>query len=211
MNKMCLQETHHLTGVLASNTDWGKIERSALTKIEEDPVEAGKLFTEFLKSFETKEVKESNVIQINRSIPFDPAAIFGRGWEVEEQDQMSLSLTEIDLSEVVLLNGLKEGELTIKGEQKIGRLRKAKNILLDFGIFYTLWNDKDLIPEEWKEKTNNETTFICFDGTILRSPSGMRSVLYMYFRDEWFWRQQSLSEHNLFDAATPSAVLPQKV
>ncbi len=209
MNKICIAESHALIGALATNTDWGKINRSSLLKIEDNPVEAGKRFAEFLNSFEEERNVPSRVIQIDRTIAFNPANLLGPQWSIEEQDIDSVSLTEIDLSQVILDNALHDGEDMVRGSTKIHRLRKKKQVLLDIGIFLTLWSDQGLIPEEWKEKTDGDTTFICFDGTILKSPRDVKCIVYLYWKGEWCWRQQSLED--MFDKCTPSAVLPEKV
>lgn len=146
------------------------------------------------------------VIMINRFKLFNPAKFIGKGWTIEEQDERSLALTEIDLSKVKFETCLQEGETNIQGEEKLKRLKQADHIRLDAHFFLTLWKNKHLIPESWKEKTNGNTTFIFFDGTVLRGPGGRRYVLCLCWRDgRWDWRCYWLGD--VWFAYGPSAVL----
>ncbi|MDP3764136.1 MAG: hypothetical protein Q8Q95_00765 [bacterium] len=160
------------------------------------------------------------VIKIDRTHPFNPAQFLGEGWSVwkgpadgdglsgkEEQDERSLKLTELDLSNIQLITCLKEGESVIKGEEKLNRLKAKNHIRLDVKVFQTFWENKDIIPKSWKKKTNGNTTFIFFDGTILRNPHGLRGVLCLGWRGgkEWDWHYGWL-EYD-WDDYDPSAVL----
>jgi outer membrane protein assembly factor BamB len=102
---------------------------------------------------------------------------------------------------------LEKGEKSIKGEDKLKRLKEKTNrIRLDAGIFKTLWENQILIPEKWKEQTNGNTTFIFFDGTVLRNSIGNRFVLCLCWDDgEWLWYYDWLE--NDWYANVPSAVL----
>jgi len=63
-----------------------------------------------------------------------------------------------------------------------------------------------LIPEAWKQKIDGNTTFIFFDGTILRNPDGRRCVLGLYWDGgRWDWRYYWLGRG--WDVGSPSAVL----
>ncbi|TSD02917.1 MAG: hypothetical protein Athens071416_436 [Parcubacteria group bacterium Athens0714_16] len=151
-------------------------------------------------------VSGQKIIQIDRSQPFDPAKFIGAGWSIEEQDEKSLALTEVDLTKVVFETTLEKKEKTIKGEDKINRLKEKNVTRLDAKIFQTLWENQNLIPEEWKKKTNGNTTFIFFDGTILRFSLGRRCVLCLcWLGGEWYWFFYWLGGD--FDVNFPSAVL----
>jgi len=108
---------------------------------------------------------------IVQAVPFDPKSFLGSGWIIEEQDERSHALAEIDLSKVMLETCLKEGETSITGEEKQKRLKASGHIRLDARFFLALWRNPKLIPAAWKGKV------ICFDGTILRNPNGNRYVL----------------------------------
>jgi hypothetical protein len=73
-------------------------------------------------------------------------------------------------------------------------------------VFQTLWQNQHLIPHQWKEQTNGNTTFIFFDGTVLRHPGGDRCVLCLFWNGgEWGWDAYWLWSER--DASRPSAVL----
>ena len=163
--------------------------------------------------------KQVDVITINRTRPFNPAEFIGEGWSIwrgpadgnglegdEEQDERSLKLTEVNFSKVRLETCLKGGESSVKGEEKLKRLKETNCIRLDAKIFQTLWQNQHLIPESWKEKTNGNTTYVFFDGTTLRGPFGRRIVLYLFFRDgKWYWYYCWLEDD--WHDNSPSAVL----
>lgn len=129
------------------------------------------------------------IIPIDRTVPFDPVKLLGQGWKIEEQDERSLALTQVNLADVRLEHMLKKGEDRITGEEKLKRLKKANSIRLDAKVFQTLWENQSLIPETWKQKTKGNTTYVFFDGTVLRCPDGLRCVLYLYWRGgQWYWR-----------------------
>lgn len=149
---------------------------------------------------------EGNMLQIDRSTPFNHAAFLGNGWSIVEQDERSLALPEIDLNKISFETTLRPGEVSIKGEEKLRRLKEAGHIRLDAQVLQTLWENQHLIPESWKEKTGGNTTYIFFDGTILQRPDGDRYVLYLYWYDgEWHWHCRWLGSD--WFAMNPSACL----
>ena len=153
-----------------------------------------------------KAVEESIMIKIDRTEPFNLAQFMVQGSSIEEQDERALVITEVDLSKIRLETTLKPGETPVIGEERLKRLKKAGHIRLDAKVFQTLWENQSLIPEKWKEKTNGNTTYIFFDGTVLRNTSGKRCALYLCWSDgEWSWYFYWLD--NDFDASYPSAVL----
>lgn len=186
-----------------------------------DPVRAAQQFTAFLNNGAQLIIGEPKIITIDRSEPFDPATFkgLGNGWTIwkgcesgdgvtggEEQDDRSLALAELDLSKIRFEMGLEGKETSVKGETKLKRLKAGKHIRLDAKIFQTLWENQHLIPQQWKEKTNGNTTYIFFDGTVLRGPSGYRYVLCMYWLvGRWYWHYCFLDYG--WDANDPSAVL----
>ncbi|MBK5215255.1 MAG: hypothetical protein JJE53_00380 [Candidatus Pacebacteria bacterium] len=147
-------------------------------------------------------------VSIDRSDPFDPTTYIGKGWSILEQDERAVALTEIDLNCVMLDSTLEKGEKSIKGEDKLKRLKaKTNRIRLDVGVFKTLWENQTLIPSKWKEQTNRNTTYIFFDGTVLRNSSGSRYILCLYwYGGKWRWDHFWLGCD--WNANSPSAVLP---
>jgi hypothetical protein len=147
----------------------------------------------------------SQSISVDRAQPFDLAFV-GKDWKIAEQDERSLALTQVDLSKVQLISTLKKGESWIEGEENLKRLKVANHVRLDAKIFQTLWENQSLIPETWKKKTNGDSTYIFFDGTVLLGPNGYRNVLYLYWSGgQWHWSCYWLGLAR--GAGDPSAVL----
>ena len=204
--KPSTRQTHAVIAALTANTNWDVLNSQMLQTIVDNPKEAGEQFTAFLKMGGKVIVDGPRVITIDRTEPFDPAKFIGDGWTIEEQDERSLALAEINLTDVLFNTTLQKGEKTIVGTEKQKRLKEENCIRLDAGIFHTLWNNQHLIPEKWKEQTNGNTTFIFFDGTILRDSGGDLYVLYLFWLGgEWYWNYDWLDDD--FDANLPSAVL----
>jgi hypothetical protein len=107
------------------------------------------------------------LLSIDRSIPFDPVAFIGEGWSIMEEDEHSLLLTEIDPTKVGLEMMLKDGEEMVVGEEKLKRLIASGNIRLDAKVLQTLWENKYLIPENWKQSTTSSTLKELFFGVIV--------------------------------------------
>jgi hypothetical protein len=198
-----------VVGTLAANVDWSQVDFDALglqDAIVRNPIESGKNFTAFLGNGGRVIVGDPKVILINRSTPFNPTKFIGTGWTIEEQDERSIALTEVDLTAIRFESMLKEGETLVNGEDKLTRLKDAGHIRLDAKILETLWDNQHLIPAKWKEQTNGNTTFIFFDGTVFRSPRGRRYVLCLYwFGGQWGWDYDRLGLGWL--VVSPSAVL----
>ncbi len=195
-----------LMGVLNNNVDLSKVPDSTVEWALQHPKEAGAQFTAFLKNGGRVIVGESKIITIDRTTPFD-LKFLGDGWTIEEEDERSLALTEIDLTNVHLETMLKDGENVVGGEEKLKRLKEANNIRLDAKVFQTLWKNKNLIPESWKKKTRGKVTHIYFDGTIfkIRNNRFILSACWICSAEVWNWRCNWLdSEWTFYD---PSAVL----
>ena len=190
MGQITVDQSHQIVATLVTNTAWEEIdfEGAGLQNLViRNPREAGWQFTVFLKNG-GRIVGNPRIISIDRTQPFDPAKLLDQGWVIDEQDERSLALGQIDFTNVWLEYMLKEGDIRIKGEERLKRLKKAGHIRLDAKVFQTLWENQELIPESWRGKTNGCTTFIFFDGTILRSPRGGRCVLCLYWGDgQWHW------------------------
>ena len=181
---------------VATQTNWDMVDGDKLQRgvIGLSSEEFGRRFTAFMRNDCQLIVGEPKVIPIDRSVPFNPTEFIGVGWTIwrgpadgdglsgdEEQDTRSLALTQIDLSAIVLKSTLKPGETVIKGEEKLKRLKVSGEIRLDAGAFKALWDNREILPARFKEKTNGNTTYIYCDGTVLRSPRGRRCVLCFCF------------------------------
>ena len=148
----------------------------------------------------------ATIISIDRTKPFDPVEFLGQGWTIEEQDDRSLALVQVDLANIQLKYMLKSGENSIGGEERLKRLKKEGYIRLDAKVFQTLWKNQKLIPESWKEKISGDVRFVFFDGTVLRRPYGDRYVLGLDWNNgQWHWDYGWLECHWRTD--DPSAVL----
>ncbi len=116
----------------------------------------------------------------------------GQNWSIDELDERSVALTEIDFSKILFETCLKEGQAAIKGEEKLERLKEMEDKLrLGDNVFLALWLDykargKDSILE-WLRK-NRDITYLDFFGLVLRNPGGRRYVLYLFWDEgKWFW------------------------
>lgn len=154
-------------------------------------------------NYSVSETKSTSVIPINRFSPFNPEEFIGKkgkGWMIEEEDERSLKLTELDLAKVRLETTLKRGESSVNGEEKLRRLKKLDCIRLDAKVFQALWENKHLIPGDWKGKT------IFFVGTIFRGRHGDRYILALFWGGSaWGWNSYWLDCD--WGAHDPSAVL----
>ncbi len=206
MNKPSQGQVLNAIAILMNNADWDAVNGTVLQKVIDNPRDAGSQFTAFLKNGGRVIVGEPKVIPIDRTSAFDPVAFIGEGWSIVEEDERSLALGEVDLTKVNFETMLKERESSVVGEEKLKRLKDAGHIRLDAKVFQTLWENQHLIPASWKEPTNGNTTYVFFDGTILRNSRGSRCVLCLYWDDgEWDWRYGWLDDK--WDARYPSAVL----
>lgn len=206
MNKPSQGQVLNAIAILMNNADWDAINGTVLQKVIDNPRDAGSQFTAFLKNGGRVIVGEPKVIPIDRTSAFDPVAFIGEGWSIVEEDERSLKLGEVDLTKVNFETMLKERESSVVGEEKLKRLKDAGHIRLDAKVFQTLWENQHLIPASWKEPTNGNTTYVFFDGTILRRSDGRRCVLCLYWDDgEWHWYYLWLD--NWWRANDPSAVL----
>lgn len=206
MNKPSTGQVLNAIGILMNNADWDAVPASVLQKVIDNPRDAGREFTAFLKNGGRVIVGEPKVIPVDRTSAFDPVAFIGKGWSIVEEDERSLALTEVDLSKVSFETMLENGESSVVGEEKLKRLKAQGNIRLDAKVFQTLWENQHLIPASWKELTNGNTTYVFFDGTVLQDSFGGRCVLCLYWDDgEWYWFCYWLDSE--WDALDPSAVL----
>jgi hypothetical protein len=131
-------------------------------------------------------------ITIDRSKPFDIASFTtSKLWSIVEQDEKSIALTEINIPDIALQSTLKEGENLIDAEENLRRLKNAGDIRFDANVLKTLWENQNLIPLEWRDKTNNFVVFIFFDGTIFESPEGERCSLCLFWSNN-MWNCKAL-------------------
>jgi len=114
--------------------------------------------------------------------PFDPVRFIGEGWGIipEERDLRSAELSEVDFFTAIFETCLKEKETSIKGEEKLTRLKVGKSVRFGVTVFMGLWFDYEQCKEDsilerlYKEKG---ITYLDFFGDVLLGPRGFRSVL----------------------------------
>lgn len=124
-------------------------------------------------------------IFIDRDAPFKPESFIGNGWFVVRKDESLFLITELLLTKG---NYVEVQCNEIKGEQRLDFVQRMKANHLDALILETLWNDKSLIPEDWKKYLNG----IAFYGTVLVRDNG-RYILYLQWKnEEWIWGYQDL-------------------
>ncbi len=225
MGQITADQSQAVMAALTTNVDWSQIDFEGLglqDAIIRDPKKAGEQFTAFLRNRAQVIVGEPRILKIDRSKPFNPAEFIGVGWTIwrgpkdgnglegeEEQDARSLALTEIDLSLILLDTCLKQGESSTIGEERIKRLNATNRIKLDAKAFQTLWENRNILPERFKQKTGGSTTYIFCDGTSLRSPDGDRYALcFCCSGGEWRWDCGWLGDSR--SVGDPSAVLASK-
>ena len=207
---------------VGTQVNWDELDGDRLQKevIGLSPEEFGARFTTFLKNgcrFIFGEPKSF----LTKS--FNPAEFIGEGWTIwkgpadgdglageEDMDKRSLALADVELAKFVFETCLRTKEKSIKGEEKLRRLKEEKPDFIRFGgnVFLGLWLDYQANKEnsilEWFYR-NFKISFMDFFGQILRDPDGDRDVLYL-FRDgdgEWRWHCRWLEDE--WGAARPSA------
>ena len=190
--------------MLATTVDLDSISNEDLNLIIQNGNEVAEEFTDFLKNIgrliveerglgsvtvneDINEKKRQAVIRINRAELFDPVQFLRQaGLEIEEQDERSVMLEEIDPCAIALESMLRD-ETVISGEEHLKRLGQTGYIRLDAKVFQTLWENQRLIPKHWKG-TTDAPKYIFFDGTVLRNQLGRYVVCIYWAKDErWRW------------------------
>lgn len=135
------------------------------------------------------QIKAPGALAIDRAKSFDPVKFIDSGWSIVAEDVRSLALTEIDFTKVRFESGLKEGESSITGEQKLERLKTMPEIRLDAKIGQALYEEKGQPTLRWLHD-NFGVSWFEMSGTVLRSSGGNRCFLCLG-RDgggSWDWR-----------------------
>lgn len=176
----------------ATQVNWDAIDGDVLQRqfISLPPKEFGERFNVLLKNGGRGSIGEPKVIPIDRTNPFDPVPFIGNDSSIVEveQDKRSLKLFGVNLTKVKLQTTLKTGEKMVTVEEILKCLIASGVILLDAKVFQTLWENKALIPESWKQLIDGKTTFVLFPGTVLRDSDSRGFVLCLFwFCGEWSW------------------------
>ncbi len=202
MTQMTLDQGFALMSVLTTNAHWSQVDFDRIQRdFMKDPKGAGQRFTQWLANGGQMIYTQPATLQL--SATFNVAEFINKDWAVwkgpprgkglegKKENYEPDSLNEVKLDELLLEICLNDGESSITGETKLGRLKDSKKILLGGRAFLAFWNDYQANKEnsalEWLRKTKG-VTYLDFPGLIVRYPVGDRYVLYLYFRDgEWFW------------------------
>ena len=158
---------------------------------------------QFLESNCRFVIKGPSALIVDRTTPFDPVKFIGAGWEIVEEDKNTLKLTTVDFSDVRFESGLKEGEQTIDGEEKLKRLKRL-GIRLDAKCGQTLYEEKGQATLRWLYDTYRITWFE-LSGTVLRYSDGYRYFLYLRRGDDgsWGWAYLWLDNDRSRDLVSP--------
>jgi hypothetical protein len=194
-------KVEQIIDILAATVDVDVLDIKELDLIIQHGNKVGEQFTSFLRNIgkliidggldkdaheRVDEAERSTIIRIDRAELFDPVQfIHHKGLEIEEQDERSIMLEEIDASAIVLESML-QGNTVISGNEHLKRLKQTGYIRLDARIFQTFWENQHAIPEHWKG-TVDYANHIFFDGTILRNQNG-RYVICMYWAEDKKWK-----------------------
>lgn len=181
--------------ICAASVDLDAISLDELDAIIQHADELGDFFTDFLKKTGKLSVNEvetevaspnTHMIVINRSEMFHPVQFMqDHNLKIEEQDERSVMLESVDVSNIHLRSMLQD-ETIISGEEHLRRLKQHKYVRLDAKVFQTLWENQKVIPVEWRT-SNDNPNHIFFDGTVLKNKHG-RYVICLYWDIDGKWR-----------------------
>lgn len=137
---------------------------------------------------------ESPIVKLDHQIEFDPVTFSGKGWSIwkgpidgdgltgeEDRDLREKKIEQFLLAEMLRKVCLKEGETSIKGEEKQVRL-KADQKKVRLGLATFLFFNQNLHLLEWLYKKLG-VRYLDFPGLVLRSPGGSRYV-FSFCRDD---------------------------
>lgn len=217
------QSWEFMSGI-ATHIPWGQMSSFKIQQIMSEPGwqerVARRMMQQIEHNFPAFPEAGSNILKLDNRL-FGPAEFIGHGWTIwkgpedgdglygkEEQDERSLALSEVNLTDVYLRTMLENHEGQVSYATWLERLKRSGLIRLDAKVFQTFWENQNLIPERWKEKTNGHTTYIYFDGTILRDPGGLRHIIFLCWTG-MAWRWRTVWAGHDFHLGCFSAVLPK--
>ena len=193
----------------AGQVRWDEVDGESLQTqvISLTPEEFGNRFTQFLQNGARFNFGDTKVALR----PFDPLQFIGKGWSLiaEEHDVRNDAFTEVDFDKVSYEFCLKEGETSIKGEEKLKRMKESGNIRLGATTFMGLWGDyrarkeNSVLERFYREQ---KIIYLDFFGDVLLDPGGHRCVLCLLRGGgEWYWYFDWLERG--WDARLPSVSL----
>ena len=107
---------------------------------------------------------------------------------------LSSSCIKPCLSQIDLITTLAPNELYKTGEECLARLKGMNFIRFDARFFASLWQNQELIPEGWKDRSfDNNIRYFHFDGTVLLNPGEFRGIVNLHWlKDRWYYRSNWL-------------------
>lgn len=195
-----------LMAKLMTKTAWGELV-NILPELIKDIDRVAKEFIKFLKNG-GRVIIELKHLALGTTI--DPAEFIGGGFTVwkgpkegeglqgdEDRDEREDDLTEVDFTQVDFATCLNSGERSIKGEEKLERMKASGKLRLGGRTFLALWQNYQATKEEsvleWLYRIFG-IVWIDFFGLVLRDPNGRRYVLCLCRSDNghWSWDCRSL-------------------
>ena len=179
----------YIMDIIAARIDLCAISLEKLNLTIRNGKEVVNRFIRFLRTignFIIHTGSRSRAININRTETLYPVQFMcQQDLEIEEQDERSITLVEINPSKISLESMLQD-EPIIRGEEHLKRLKQVGHIRLDAKIFQTLWGNQHLIPKSWKG-TTHDPKYIFFDGTVFKNQDE-RYVISIYWDSKKKWR-----------------------
>ncbi len=117
--------------------------------------------------------------ELNREKSFDPAFLFGKGWQVLEEDERALGLSRIDLAQIVFRPTCSRRRNITESARNFRIVKSENNIPLDAAVFLGIINKEINIPRIWKSGMKSKNIVILFPGTTIIDSKNYRHLLYI--------------------------------
>lgn len=218
MNDVTRGQALELMARFGTQIDWKSLDGHRLQEnvISLGAKEFGRRFAIFLNNDCKVIVSNPGNFLVDRSQPVDVDRFLSRhhptrGWKiwkrpadevglhgVDEHDTRSRSITELNLTKILLQNTFQDDYDHLTGEKWRSRLM-SQAVQADLAIAYALCEEREQVTLRWIRNTFhvNEISFL---GTTLRSPEGCRSVINLVHTKEdydggyWFARPKFLEK-----------------
>jgi hypothetical protein len=196
MSKTNARQLFQLQAVLFNNAkEIEELDSGCVQAIIDRPEFAGRNFMKFLRNGARAIVGGPMIIKIDRNTPFNVEEYPGNsGWSIVEQDQRSLSITEIDLMKVdsVPIPGFRAA---VDGPTALAQLKKRGIVRWDAGIGQALMNEKDQHSLEWLLNEKGIGVIPLYGTVVSKGKSNCFLALERAYEDEeenrkdqWEWR-----------------------
>ena len=194
---------------IAPHIRWDALDHDTFQKLilERSPRELGERITDFLQNGARLIQGELRLIPLDSSRSDDPSYDYGFRSEILEQDGMSLSRTELDLTKLKLWPMVEPDGRVPTSAERWSKISEAGYYRLGGQEFLTLNRNRFLLPESWKEPVEGMSPIIAFEGIVTRGPSidgdcrdHIRRVCPAFYWKErrWDWINFWLDEELVF-------------